>query len=72
MEENKSLSLDVWGVRDFEFAVQCGLSGDVIVGDQDANDHFVGGILQAVDIDARMNQWVAPEKIKKKNSLDKN
>lgn len=67
MEENKSLSLDVWGVRDFEFAVQSGLSGDVVVVDQNANDHFVRGILQAVNIDAGMNQRVAPEKYKKIN-----
>jgi len=66
LEENKSLSLDVWGVRDFEFAVQSGLSGDVVVGDKYADDHFVGSILQAVDIDAGMNQRVAPERIKKK------
>jgi len=66
LEEDKSLSLDIWGVRNFEFAVQSGLSSNIVIGDQDAYDNFVGSVLQTVDIDAGMNQRVTPEKIKKK------
>lgn len=60
LEEDECLSLDVRCVGDSEFAVQCGLSGDVLVGYQHADDHFVRGVFQAVDVDARVGQRVAP------------
>lgn len=65
LEENESLSLDVWSVRDFELAVQRGLSGDVVVGYQNADDHLIRGILQAIDVDTRIGQRITPRTEKK-------
>lgn len=64
MEENKSLSLDIWSVWNSKFTVQCRLSGYIIVGYQNADNNVVGRVLQAIYVDARVNQWVAPKKCK--------
>lgn len=61
LEKHESLPLHVRCVGDSEFTVQRGLSGDVVVGNQHADDHFVGGVFQTVDIDAGVDQRVAPE-----------
>lgn len=59
LEEDEGLPLDVRGVGNSEFAVQSGLGSDVVDVHQYGDGDFVGGVLQAVDVHARVDQRVA-------------
>lgn len=60
LEENERLPLHVRGVRNFQFAVQSGLRGNVVVVDQNADDHLVRSVLHAFNVVTAVGQRVAP------------